>query len=94
MATVFSTPTAPLPKQLIATLSRRSTYKGVQYVVEDIYTTEVVVVNGTKTTCSCRMLEDYAIACQHILHVNREESAYAVEAQTREAHCTAFALYE
>lgn len=94
MTTTFSTPTVPLPKQLISTVSRRATFKGIQYVIEDIYTTEVVTVNGTHVSCSCRMEEEYSIACQHILHANRQERAYALEAATREAHCSVFALYE
>lgn len=92
MATVFATPTSSAHNP-ITIPSRRWTCKGIQCVVEDRYSTEVVTINGDTITCTCGMEETYSITCPHILAVKRQEACYALEAQQRDAYCAAFEIY-
>ena len=77
---------------LIEMISRRATYKGMQYVVADIYSSEVVTIHDRRISCTCGM-DAYGITCQHILFVESRERAYTEEASRRATYTDVFAIY-
>ncbi len=72
----------------IPTIARvRSTVAGTQYTVETREYTDVVTVNGSRTTCTC-----HEVHCSHISTVERRRTQDAARNARRAAYEAAFDL--
>ncbi|MGH2478951.1 MAG: hypothetical protein ACRDHW_04775 [Ktedonobacteraceae bacterium] len=74
-------------------LSRRATYKGIQYVVFDQFSTEIVTVRNGCIGCTCGFQsQPGCITCSHITLALAQEQAYSDEASKRADYSAVFGI--
>lgn len=83
----------PPVKSSLAIVSRRATFKGIQYIVSGQFSDEVVTIHNETTTCTCGLAERF-LHCPHKPLVQAQEEVYQREARQRQAYCGLFNLYE